>query len=147
VRHPIQIVAVAGRNETLRRKLNHLPLPPHLTLVSQGYVRNMHELLTISDLVLTKPGGLTMSECLAKRKPMLICAPIPGQEERNAAYAFKRGVALQAGESADIPTLVDQFLGDASLRERLQANLAAGARPRAAFHIAETAVQSLAAAA
>ena len=141
---PVQIVTVAGRNEALRRRLNHLTPPPHMTLVSQGCVRNMHELLTISDLVLTKPGGLTMSECLAKSKPMLICSPIPGQEERNAAYAFRRQIALRAGGSADVPLCVDRFLNDASLRERLHANLAACAKPSAAFQIAETAVQSFA---
>ena len=51
-----------------------------------------------ADLLITKPGGLTSSEALAmKRLPMLITHPIPGQEERNARYLLKQGVAERAG--------------------------------------------------
>src|SRR5208337_2576628 len=99
---PVQIVTVAGKNDALRERLNRLTPPPHIRLINQGYVRNMHELLSICDLVITKPGGLTISECLAKRRPMLLYAPIPGQEERNADFALRHQIALRARTPRDL---------------------------------------------
>jgi processive 1,2-diacylglycerol beta-glucosyltransferase len=58
--------------------------------------------MTAADLVVTKPGGLSVSECLAKAKPMLLVSPIPGQEERNADYLLEAGAAIKA---VDGPTL------------------------------------------
>ena len=52
-----------------------------------------------ADIAVTKPGGLTTSECLAMGLPMIIVAPIPGQEERNADYLLESGVALKANDA------------------------------------------------
>jgi processive 1,2-diacylglycerol beta-glucosyltransferase len=147
LKRPVQIVTVAGKNESLRRRLDHLVPPSPITLVNRGYVRNMHELLSVCDVVITKPGGLTVSECLAKGKPMLLYAPIPGQEERNADFALRHGVALQAAIPQDLPLLVERILGDPALRRTLQDHLAAESRPDAAFTISNTAVQNAMAAA
>jgi processive 1,2-diacylglycerol beta-glucosyltransferase len=144
---PVQIVTVAGKNDALRERLNRLTPPPHIRLVNQGYVRNMHELLSISDLVITKPGGLTVSECLAKRRPMLLYAPIPGQEERNADFALRHHIALRARVPRDLPLLVERILRDPLEQLRFQTNLAACAHPDAAFRIAETTLQTSMAAA
>ena len=144
---PVQIVTVAGKNETLRERLNRLAPPSHIRLFNQGYVRNMHELLSISDLVITKPGGLTVSECLAKRRPMVLYAPIPGQEERNANFALRHHVALRASVPRDLPRLVERILSDPLEQLRFQTNLAACAHPDSAFRIAETSIQNFMAAA
>jgi len=144
---PVQILTVAGKNEALRERLNRLTPPPHIRLVNQGYVRNMHELLSISDLVITKPGGLTVSECLAKRRPMVLYAPIPGQEERNSDFALRHHVAVRANVPSDLPLLVEQILSNPLEQLRFQTNLAACAHPDAAFRIVETSTQTLTAAA
>jgi len=138
---PVQIITVAGKNEALRRRLDKFAPPDHIRLINQGYVRNMHELLTVSDLVITKPGGLTVSECLAKRRPMLLYAPIPGQEERNADFALRHELAMRATVPQDLPAMVEQVLGNAALQQRFQANLAACSHPDAAFTIAQTSAQ------
>ena len=62
--------------------------------------------MTAADLVVTKPGGLSVSECLARGKPMLLVSPIPGQEERNADYLLESGAAVKA---MDAPTLEFKF--------------------------------------
>jgi processive 1,2-diacylglycerol beta-glucosyltransferase len=144
---PVQIVTVAGKNEALRERLNRLTPPAHIRLVNQGYVRNMHELLSISDLVITKPGGLTVSECLATRRPMLLYAPIPGQEEKNADFALRHQIALRARVPQDLPSLAERVLGDPLAQLRFQAALSACAHPDAAFRIADAAAQPLTAAA
>ena len=58
--------------------------------------------MTAADLVVTKPGGLSVSECLAKRRPMLLVSPIPGQEERNADYLLESGAAIKAVDGATL---------------------------------------------
>jgi len=131
------LVVVAGRNRKLRNRLSKLRTPRAVKLVVLGFVDNMHELMSVADLMVTKPGGLTSSECLSRRLPMLIIDPIPGQEERNATYLLEAGAAWQA------PTLdaLDYKLGRLlSEPARLTAmSRAAGrlARPRACFDIAE----------
>ena len=86
--------------------------------------------MTAADLVVTKPGGLSVSECLAKRKPMLLVSPIPGQEERNADYLLEAGAAIKAVDAA---TLEFKLGAPARDRARLRAMSAAAhsiARPR-----------------
>ena len=58
--------------------------------------------MTAADLVVTKPGGLSVSECLAKQRPMLLVSPIPGQEERNADYLLESGAAIKAVDGATL---------------------------------------------
>jgi processive 1,2-diacylglycerol beta-glucosyltransferase len=137
-----QIVTVAGRNESLRRELNELRPPPSIRLLNLGYVTNMHELLTISDLVITKPGGLTVSECLAKRKAMVLFSPIPGQEEKNTEFLLRHEAAVQVKVLDELPEIVMRLLSDRSLRGRQLWKAESCARPRAAFTIAETAARS-----
>jgi len=56
-----------------------------------GYTRQIPMLMDAADLLISKPGGLTSSEALAKNLPMIITNPIPGQEERNARYLERQG--------------------------------------------------------
>jgi processive 1,2-diacylglycerol beta-glucosyltransferase len=56
----------------------------------------MDELMAVSDLLITKPGGITVSESLAAGLPMILIEPIPGQEEANADYVVEQGTALKA---------------------------------------------------
>ena len=135
---PLQIISVAGKNELLRKRLSQLKVPAHMTLVNLGYVRNMQELLTISSVVITKPGGLTVSECLAKMKPMILFSPIPGQEEKNAEFLETQQAALRARSLDEIPGLVQSLLTDRPLRDTLLTNMKSCARPQAAYTIAET---------
>lgn len=133
-----QIITVSGKNQALRARLDKLPTPPSITLRNLGFVYNMHELLTISHLVLTKPGGLTVSECLAKNKLMVLFSPIPGQEEKNAAFLLDHGAAVQVRTLSELPRVAERLLNDRELAGRILANVENCARPRAAYTIAET---------
>lgn len=88
----IQIFALAGKNKDLLHKLKNIQQNyPNLTPL--GFTQEVHELMAISDLIVTKPGGLSTSECLSMKKPMLLINPIPGQEEHNVIYLEQLGVA------------------------------------------------------
>lgn len=90
---PFDLTVVAGRNEAMRKKLEKIAAG---RATVHGFVTNVHELMGRSDLIITKAGGLTVSECLAKKLPMVIFSPIPGQEECNADYLLEHGCAVKA---------------------------------------------------
>ncbi|MCQ1531000.1 MGDG synthase family glycosyltransferase [Lutispora saccharofermentans] len=104
----IQIIAVAGRNERLEVKLKNLDTKNHL--VVYGFASNMHELIEVSDLVITKPGGVTTAEVLSREKPLIIFSPIPGQESDNAEFLLNSGVAATSSDVMKIPPLINQIL-------------------------------------
>ena len=132
-----QILVVAGRNEKLRQKLaaqDHKH-PTHVL----GFSSNMHELMAVADLIITKPGGLTTSEALAMGKPLFILNPIPGQEAANSDFLLERGAAAKANRVEDLPFRVGQLIGSKKLSEMARAAKVLG-RPQAAQAICEEVV-------
>ena len=91
-----QIVALAGRNERQFKKLKSLAARYPGRLFPVGFINTVERAMAASDLAITKPGGLTSSECLAIGLPIVIVSPIPGQEDRNADYLLEQGVAMKA---------------------------------------------------
>ncbi|MBI4745284.1 MAG: hypothetical protein HY786_01755 [Deltaproteobacteria bacterium] len=84
---------MTGRNEKLRQRLNRLKQDyPRLFIF--GYIANMHELMDISDLCITKPGGATVAECMVKGLPMISCRPpLPGPETENMTFLSSKNLA------------------------------------------------------
>jgi processive 1,2-diacylglycerol beta-glucosyltransferase len=130
------LVVVAGRNQKLRRSLAAQRAPRGVKLVALGFVDNMHELTAAVDLMVSKPGGLTSSECLARKLPMLIVDPIPGQEERNAAYLLEGGAAQQAATLDSLDFKLGRLLADPGRLAAMRRAAGRLARPRACFQVA-----------
>lgn len=127
-----QIVAVAGRNAEAKQKLDALAARQSQRLLALGFTDRMHKLMAASDLVVTKPGGLTVSECLALGRPMLLISPIPGQEEHNAGYLMEEGAAWLAYDTLSVEYKVARLMAEpATLAAMAQRSLALG-RPHAA---------------
>jgi processive 1,2-diacylglycerol beta-glucosyltransferase len=124
VDRPFQTVVVTGRNEELRRELagNDHKHPTHVL----GFVTNMQDLMSVADLIITKPGGLTTSESLALGKPLFILNPIPGQEAANSDFLLERGAAAKVNRVEDLPYRVGQLLGTKKLAEMAKAAKALG---------------------
>jgi processive 1,2-diacylglycerol beta-glucosyltransferase len=133
-----QSVVVTGRNEQLRRDLAAADRkhPTHVL----GYTTNMHELMSVADLIISKPGGLTSSEALALGKPLFILNPIPGQEAANSDFLLERGAAAKVNRVEDLPYRLEQLLGARKLAEMSRAAKALG-RPHAAAEICREVVQ------
>lgn len=127
-----QTLVVCGRNEELRRELAAQDRR-HPTRVL-GFASNMHELMTVADLIITKPGGLTSSEALAVGRPLLILDPIPGQEAANSDFLLERGAAAKVNRAEDLPFKIGQLLSGKKLQELARAAKALG-RPTAAAEI------------
>jgi processive 1,2-diacylglycerol beta-glucosyltransferase len=128
----LQLVALAGRNAGLLARLKKLAKSHPRQLFPLGFTTTVERVMSAADLVVTKPGGLTVSECLARHKPMLLVSPIPGQEERNADYLLEAGAALKAADAATLEFKLGQLLADpARLRAMSEAAHRTG-RPHAA---------------
>jgi processive 1,2-diacylglycerol beta-glucosyltransferase len=134
VKRDLQVVVVTGRNAELRAELAVLDTQ-HPTRVL-GFVDNMHELMAVADLVLTKPGGLTTSEALALGKPVFVLNPIPGQEMANSDFLLERGAAAKVNRVEDLPHRVGQLLGAPRLKAMARAASKLG-RPGAAQAVCE----------
>jgi processive 1,2-diacylglycerol beta-glucosyltransferase len=89
----LQIIIVCGHNENLRTFLEETMRSSRHKILIKGYVNQIHELMALSDIIITKPGGVTTSEAMALEVPMLLYKPIPGQEEDNLQFLIRAGVA------------------------------------------------------
>ena len=140
VPQPFQTIVVTGRNEELRRKLASQTRrhPTHVL----GFSTNMHELMVVADLIITKPGGLTTSEALALGKPLFILNPIPGQEAANSDFLLERGAAAKANRVEDLPFRIEKLLGSKKLAEMAKAAKSLG-RPQSAAAVCQEVLKRL----
>ena len=131
--HPLlQLIVLAGRNEALRRSLQDLATAFPGRLRCFGFIEDVHLAMACADLAITKPGGLSTSECLAMGLPMLLVHPIPGQEERNAAYLMQEGAAVRADDPVTLQFRLQRLLDDPAQLRRMRERALAIAKPRAA---------------
>jgi processive 1,2-diacylglycerol beta-glucosyltransferase len=137
---PLQVVSIAGRNEPLKKQLERIKPPSQHKVKVMGFTKEIDELMQAADLVVTKPGGLTTSEVLARGAVMVIVNPIPGQESRNSDFLLESGAAIKVNNLATLPHKLDTLLRDKPRLASLRANVQRIARPRAAFDIVEQAL-------
>lgn len=133
-----QIAAVAGSNRKLHRYLQKIA--PHLNkkTVAFGYTENIDELMEISSLIVTKPGGITISEALAKGLPLLIIKPIPGHEQMNTDHLTKHKVAIRIDNLQDIEIFLKELLSQPQALKTIQERARKFAKPSSALDIAES---------
>jgi len=133
----IQELIITGINKklyrSLKRRIKHYKKEIHLF----GFVQNIHELMHISKVIISKPGGVTTAEVLSARLPMVIVKPIPGQEINNTNFLTHKGAAVKVDEPKEVYQVIDELLEDKTKLERL--GVAAGkiAKPNASMDIAK----------
>jgi processive 1,2-diacylglycerol beta-glucosyltransferase len=140
---PLNLVVVAGRNATLRRSLSAKAQALVHPVKVLGYTRHIPELMSAADLLITKPGALTISEALAVQLPMLLYQAIPGQEEENAAYLTKKGAALWIESTHTLSSTVYELLTNPERLGYMREMASILGRPAAAQTIATTVWQEL----
>ncbi len=143
VKRPIQLVTITGRNEELKEHLGKITPPARHSVKVMGFTKEIDELMQAADLVVSKPGGLTTSEVLARGAVMVIFNPIPGQESRNSDYLLENGAAIKSNNLATLGFKVNALLEDEARLELLRANVRRIARPRAAFDVVEKSLELL----
>lgn len=127
-----QVAALAGRNGKLLADLSRLAEAHPGRLFPMGFTRTIERLMAAADVAITKPGGLTSSECLAMGLPMILVNPIPGQEERNADFLLENGAALKAYDAAGLEFRVRHLFENPRRLATLRAKALALGRPDAA---------------
>lgn len=105
----MQIIVVSGRNEKLRLQLEAQAQEATNPVWVFGFTKEVDQLMAVSDLMVTKAGGLTISEALAMELPMLLYRPIPGQEVQNTSFLVKSRVAAFARNRKQIVQLVNRL--------------------------------------
>lgn len=152
---PMQILAVAGHNEGMRRRLENLKrefesgstpssAPPHVSLEVFGFVDFIYELMTLADFFVTKPGGLATSEALSQSLPMIFVNPIAGHEEKNAEFFVKQGAAIAVKRVDQLASAVRLLFEDQRKRLQEMKSAARGlAKPAAASRLAERILRSM----
>ncbi len=144
LKHPAQAVVICGKKPELQASLEKQALiieaaNPHLTFKILGYTNEMHRWMQMADLFIGKPGGLTTAESLACGLPMVIVAPIPGQEDRNSDHLLEKGIALKCNEFTTLAYKIDGLLDNPGQLQAMREKATYYGRP----HAAETIVDSL----
>jgi processive 1,2-diacylglycerol beta-glucosyltransferase len=140
VEEPLEIMVVAGRNQKAKTQLEKVKTPSRHNVKIFGFTDKIDELMAAADLVLSKPGGLTTSETLARGAAMVIVNPIPGQETRNSDFLLESGAAIKVNNIATLAHKVASLVRDRDRLEQLKANARRAGRPRAAFSVVEKAL-------
>jgi processive 1,2-diacylglycerol beta-glucosyltransferase len=144
IERPIDLVVIAGKNEKVKADLEAQPKSPRHRVKVLGFTTDIDELMAVADLVVSKPGGLTTSETLARGGVMVIVNPIPGQEARNSDFLLESGAAIKVNNIGTLPYKVGGLLGDPARLAQLKANVTRIANPRAAYDVVEQSLKLLA---
>lgn len=129
---PLAAVVVAGRNRRAQRRLASVAERANYPVRALRFVDNIYDYMHAADVLVTKPGGLTTAEALVAQVPLVLCKPLPGQEERNAGVLADAGAAVQTRRVQELPGVLEALLRDERHRGRLIRAARALARPHAA---------------
>ncbi|MFZ5969153.1 MAG: MGDG synthase family glycosyltransferase [Bacillota bacterium] len=130
----IQILAVTGKNAELYRYLSLINRP---NLKVFGFVDNMDELMSVSDFIISKPGGITVTEALVKELPIIVTNNLPGQEERNMEFILNNGIGMVATSPNSLISCINSLKNDVEKYNVIRQNMARLKKSTAVRDIAE----------
>ena len=133
---PLCAVAIVGRSSRSEQRVLEYAHRVGYPVRVVRFVNNVHDYMHASDVLVTKPGGLTSSEALAARLPMVLFKPLPGQEERNTRYLVQRRAALRSKNARDLTRNVQSLLGSEEKRSQMRAAMQSLGKPDAAAEVA-----------
>ena len=141
----IQIVAISGKNKKMNESFNNLVLKTNSSdrVKVIEYTDKVAELMSISSLVVTKAGGLTIAESLASALPIIIINPIPGQEEENAEFLVNAGCAIWIKKDDNIARALKTLSRNKEKQEEMKENSMKLAKPNATKEICDILVNDL----
>jgi processive 1,2-diacylglycerol beta-glucosyltransferase len=122
-RDKVQIIICLGDNEKAREQLEENPLFRHPNIRLLGFTDQVAQLMEVSDLLITKPGGMTCTEAMAKGIPMLFYDAIPGQEEKNLHYFISRGYAEKIEGTGTLEKWLNMIVHNRPEYERRRAEI------------------------
>ncbi|MFA6410228.1 MAG: glycosyltransferase [Candidatus Buchananbacteria bacterium] len=133
----VQFLVVAGRDKELKEALDKSDLNKDSKIKTFGFIDNMHELMAVSDLIFSKAGGLTVSECMAMGLPMVINKVIPGQEQDNVNYLVQAGAAVKVEDFDQVVNAVNDLVSDPQKVAEMKAACQKIGKPKSAEALAD----------
>lgn len=135
----IQIIAIAGKNEKMKQHFLDIVkdnnAEDHVRVLP--FTNKIPELMSISDLVVSKPGGMTTTESLACNLPMIIINPIPGQEEENAEFLENHGTAIWIKKKDDVYKILENLFSNPETLAKMKENTKTLAKPNSTKFICD----------
>lgn len=136
----LQVVAVAGRNEKMKERFDELVKTTRTesNVKILSFTNQVPELMSVSDLVITKPGGLTTTESLASGLPLIVIDPLPGQEEENAEFIENSGAGIWVKDSDNIESILLDIFNSPTKLEDMKSKARLIAKKNSTQNIVET---------
>jgi processive 1,2-diacylglycerol beta-glucosyltransferase len=129
---PLQTILVTGTNNSLRKWAEKRKDKYRNRLVVLGYANNIDKLMGASTVIITKPGGLTTAEALAKGLPIIILNPLPGQEAKNTHFLLEEGLALKVEDEESLPPLIKKLWANPALLSQIRDKNRSYGKPKSA---------------
>lgn len=130
-----QIVTICGNNKKLKSQIDKLEMKK--TIYNYGYVDNVDVFMDAADCIVTKPGGLTTSEALAKGLPMVMNNPVPGQEDRNVEFLLNAGAAMKVSKTFPIDDAIYNLFINKERRRNLDGSIKSLQKPNSTMDLVE----------
>jgi processive 1,2-diacylglycerol beta-glucosyltransferase len=128
----LQYVFIAGNNKRTKKALEKHKENYDKDIFVEGFTQKISLYMDASDVLITKPGGLTVTEALIKRIPIIINKPIPGQEEENAIYLQNKGLAVRITKENEAAVIIKDLINDEKRLEHMKVMAAHYGKPDAA---------------
>ncbi|MDP4088932.1 MAG: glycosyltransferase, partial [Bacillota bacterium] len=129
VEEDIQIIVITGSNKKLYSQLTSLSETSNKPTRVIGYSTEVNRYMQACDLLITKPGGLTVTESLISRIPLALSSAIPGHEEKNANFLLRNNLAIDLRDCKNCSTVINELLTDPERLETMKENCSKFARP------------------
>ena len=135
------VIVLCGRNDELRcfveQTIVCVPQSGAVDFRTYGFTPELDELMTASDILLGRPGGLTTSEALAVGLAFIVVGPIPGNEKRNADHLLEEGAGMWCNDLSVLDYKIERLLDEPQRLESMKNNAKRLARPRAALDVVD----------
>ena len=136
-KHKYQMLVVVGTNAKLFKKLSDFIKKEKLSYVKVlPYVKNMNQIMEVADLLVTKAGGMTTAEALAKNVPMILIDPIPGHEKKNADFLTKKGAAIEVNSYTEVHHTINVLFDEKTRMDKIKQAISKMSRPNSGIDIA-----------
>ncbi len=130
----IQVIMVCAHNTKL---YDYLTAKQYPNCVVYGFVSNMHELMAVSDVIVAKPGGMTVSESLIMRLYPIFFVAIPGQEQENVRFLNSHGIGILTKDIIRIKHMIIELKTNPTILSSLKAKIDLIRKPNAAGEITD----------
>ncbi|MCX5680018.1 MAG: glycosyltransferase [Candidatus Omnitrophica bacterium] len=137
----VQMAVVCGHNDDLVLRIEALKPTLPCDVKVLGFIDNVYEYMEISDILISKSGGITVSESLAKELPMIVISPIIGQETRNCDFIVKHNTAFRISRVQELKAIVEDLVRHPDKDRSMKDSIILIKKPMACFDVAKLALE------